>query len=116
MTPTRSTPERRYVDDKKAAATSVSNPGSAKVRGGVLERWRGRWQAYISSQRDTRWSVDFRLIVLTIINVLLYWPWHLLRVAFDAGDHHPNLALGLLLLTLWMWFELCTAILGRFKR
>jgi hypothetical protein len=111
------------VDDEKASAAPLSNRASvskdacaSRAPGGVLNRWRARWPAAQLLQQHARWSVDLRPIVLTILNVLLYLPWHFLRVAFDAGDHHPNLALGLLVLTLWMWFELCTAIVSRFKR
>jgi hypothetical protein len=31
--------------------------------------------------------LDSRIVVLTLLNGLLYWPWRWLRVAFDAGDH-----------------------------
>jgi hypothetical protein len=84
--------------------------------GRVPSRWRERWKAAISIKCGQRWSTDDRLIVLTLINALLYWPWHWLRLAFDAGDHHPDLVLGLLLLTLWMWFELGKAVIARTKR
>jgi hypothetical protein len=111
------------MDDEKASAAPLSNRASvstdaraSRADGSLLDRWRARWAAAQSSQRHTRWSLDLRLVVLTTLNVLLYLPWHFLRLAFDAGDHHPNLALGLLILTLWMWFELYTAILSRFKR
>jgi hypothetical protein len=81
----------------------------------VSSRWRDWLQAFKSLPWHPQWSVDVRLLVLTILNALLYWPWRLLRQAFDAGNHHPNLVLGLLLVTLWMWIELCKAVTARFK-
>jgi hypothetical protein len=84
--------------------------------GRAPSRRRARWQASRSVKWDPRWTVDARLILLTLINALLYWPWHWLRLAFDAGDHHPNLVLGLSLLTLWMWLELGKAVTARFGR
>jgi hypothetical protein len=117
MTPTPPGLERRCVDDKKASAAPLSHraPASEEARA-VLDPSGTQSPAAKLLQWHSPWSAEFRLVVLTILNALLYWPWHLLRVAFDAGDHHPTLALGLLLLTLWLWFELCTTILMRFKR
>jgi hypothetical protein len=82
----------------------------------VMGRWRARWEAAKSVKWNARWAVDGRLVVLTLINALLYWPWHWLRLAFDAGDHHPDLVFCLLVFTLWMWFELWKAAMTRFKR
>jgi hypothetical protein len=59
--------------------------------------------------------LDSRIVVLTLVNGLLYWPWRWLRVAFDAGDHHPQLVLLMLLLTLWAWAQLLVAVLNRIK-
>lgn len=64
---------------------------------------------------ERRWSLDSRLVTLTVLNALLYWPWHLLRIAFDAGDHHPTIVLGMIILTLWMWLELAKALIVRAK-
>jgi len=83
--------------------------------GGLWERGRARWQAAKTNQRDRRWSLDSRLVTLTLLNALIYWPWHWLRVAYDAGNHHPTIVLGMLLLTLWLWFELVKAVIDRFK-
>jgi hypothetical protein len=83
---------------------------------GVLSRWRACWLAARSIKWNQRWAIDARLVLLTLVNALLYWPWHWLRTAFNAGDHHPNLVLGLLLLTLYLWFELAKAVSDRFKR
>lgn len=83
--------------------------------GGLWERGRAWWQAAKTRKRDRRWSLDSRLIALTLVNALLYWPWHWLRVEFDAGDHHPTIVLGMLLLTLWLWSELVKAVIDRFK-
>ena len=60
-------------------------------------------------------AYDSRLVALTFANALLYWPWHWLRIAFDAGDRHPMLVLGMMLLTLWLWAALVEAVLDRFK-
>jgi hypothetical protein len=81
---------------------------------GVLSRWLEWWQASELMKRNQRWAADARLVLLTFLNALSYWPWHWLRVAFDAGDHHPNLAFGLLLLTLWLWYQLVMAVVDRF--
>jgi hypothetical protein len=84
--------------------------------GGILNRWRARWQAIKFTKWDRHWSLlDARLVVLTVLNAFLYWPWHWLRVSFDAGDHHPTLVLGMMLLTFWMWSELAKALINRFK-
>jgi hypothetical protein len=84
--------------------------------GGTLDRWRARWQATKFSKWDRQWSLlDARLVMLTVLNALLYWPWHWLRVSFDAGDHHPMLVLGMMILTFWMWSELAKAVINRFN-
>jgi hypothetical protein len=57
--------------------------------------------------------VDSRIVGLTLLNALLYWPWHWLRVAYDAGNHHPQLVLMMLALTLAAWWQLLAAILNR---
>jgi hypothetical protein len=59
--------------------------------------------------------LDSRIVALTLLNGLLYWPWRWLRVAFDAGDHHPQLVLLMLFLTLWAWGQLLVAVLNRIK-
>jgi hypothetical protein len=84
-------------------------------RGSVIIRWRVHWQAVKSLQWRPQLAVDIRLLVLTILNGLLYWPWRWLRLALDAGDHHPDWVFGLFLLTGWMWFELWKAAVARFK-
>jgi hypothetical protein len=58
---------------------------------------------------------DWRLLGLTLLNALLYWPWRWLRVAYDSGDHHPSLVLAMVVLTLWLWFQLLTSVIGRLK-
>jgi hypothetical protein len=88
----------------------------SRSSGPAPRRWREHWKAAKRLRWGPRWSLDARLALLTFINALLYWPWHWLRVAFDAGDHHPNLVFGLLLVTLWMWLELLKAVTGRFWR
>lgn len=59
--------------------------------------------------------VDPRIVGLTLLNACLWWPWHLLRVTYDAGDHHPGLVLGMLALTVWTWAQLMTAVINRAK-
>jgi hypothetical protein len=59
--------------------------------------------------------VDSRIVVLTLLNALLYWPWHWLRVAFDAGEQHPQLVLLMPFLTLWAWGQLLVVVLNRIK-
>jgi hypothetical protein len=83
--------------------------------GGLWERGRAWWQAAKKGKRHLGWSLDSRLVTLTFLNALIYWPWHWLRVAFDAGNHHPTIVLGMLLLTLWLWFALAKAVIDRFK-
>jgi len=58
---------------------------------------------------------DWRLPLWTIVNIFLIWPWYLLRVAFDSGEHHPDLVFGLSVLTLWTWWQLISALLERFR-
>jgi hypothetical protein len=48
-----------------------------------------------------------------LLNGLLYWPWQWLMVSFDAGNHHPELVLVLLFLTLWVWWQLIVAVFDR---
>jgi hypothetical protein len=81
----------------------------------ALQRWRVWWQATKLTMQDRRLSLDSRLVALTFVNALLYWPWRWLRIAFDDGDHHPVLVLGMMLLTLWLWAALVEAVLDRFK-
>jgi hypothetical protein len=59
--------------------------------------------------------LDSRIVVLTFLNGLLYWPLRWPRVAFDAGDHHPQLILIMLFLTVWAWGQLLVAILNQIK-
>jgi hypothetical protein len=59
--------------------------------------------------------VDGRIVALTLFNALLYCPWRWLRVAYDAGDHHPNFVLVMLAVTLWAWWQLLTAVLGKIR-
>jgi hypothetical protein len=56
--------------------------------------------------------VNSRIVGLTLLNALLYWPWHWLRVAFDAGDHHPQLVLMMMALTLGAWWQLLAAVIN----
>lgn len=58
---------------------------------------------------------DSRIVVLTLLNALFYWPWRWLRLAFDAGEHHPQLVLFMVFLTLWAWGQLLVAVLNRIK-
>jgi hypothetical protein len=58
--------------------------------------------------------VDARLVRLTLLNALLYWPWHWLKVDYDGGIHHPLLVLGMLVLTVWTWSQLLAAVVSRF--
>ena len=60
-------------------------------------------------------QLDSRILVLTLLNALLYWPWRWLRLASDAGEHHPQLVLLMVLLTLWAWGQLLVAVLNRIK-
>jgi len=60
--------------------------------------------------------VDSRIVGLTLLNALLYWPWHWLKVAYDAGDHHPQLVLMMTTLTLWAWWQLLAAVINQFSR
>jgi hypothetical protein len=64
---------------------------------------------------DRQGSLYVRLLVFTILNGLIFWPWRWLRVAYDAGDHHPQLVLGMVILTLWTWTQLVSAIIRLFK-
>jgi hypothetical protein len=57
--------------------------------------------------------VNSCIVYLTLLNGLLYWPWQWLRVSFDAGNHHPELVLVLLFLTLWVWWQLIVAVFDR---
>jgi hypothetical protein len=81
----------------------------------ALSRLRARWHAVRTLKWNPQWAVDGRLITLTLLNALVFWPWIWLRNAFDAGDHHPNLVFGLLLLTLYLWIQLARAVTDRFK-
>jgi hypothetical protein len=81
----------------------------------ILNWWRARVRALGSLKWDPRWAVDLRLVTLTILNAVLFWAWHLYRQAFDAGERHPWIVLGLMAATLWMWCEFVWAVLGRFK-
>lgn len=81
----------------------------------ALNRWRARWRAIRTLKWNQRWAVDGRLVILTLLNALVFWPWIWLRNAFDAGDHHPNLVFGLLVLTLFLWFQLAKAVTDRFR-
>jgi hypothetical protein len=76
---------------KNLASGSIAKPG----RTGYLNR------------------VDSRIVGLTLLNALLYWPWHWLRVSYDAGNHHPQLVLIMMALTLWAWWQLLVAIFNR---
>jgi hypothetical protein len=58
-------------------------------------------------------NVDCRIVLLTLLNGFLYWPWHWLRVAFDAGDRHPQLVLTMLVVTFAAWGLLLAAVLHR---
>jgi hypothetical protein len=60
-------------------------------------------------------SLDSRIVVLTVLNSVLFWPWHWLRVEYDAGNHHQELVLALLALSVWSWWQLIATILERFK-
>jgi hypothetical protein len=60
--------------------------------------------------------LDCRIVVLSLLNGFLYWPWHWLRIAFDAGDRHPQLVLILLALTIGAWWQLLGAILHRINK
>jgi hypothetical protein len=60
-------------------------------------------------------NIDLRIVVITLLNALLYWPWHLLRMAFDNGYYYPKMVFGMAILTLWMWFELGKAFVVRFS-
>ena len=57
--------------------------------------------------------VDARIVALTLFNALLYWPWRWLRSAYDAGVHHPDLVLVMMVVTLWGWWQLLTAFTRR---
>lgn len=57
--------------------------------------------------------VSSRIVYLTLLNGLLYWPWHWLRVSFDAGDRDPELVLVPLFFTLWAWWQLIVAVFDR---
>jgi hypothetical protein len=57
--------------------------------------------------------VESRIAGLTLLNAMLYWPLHWLRVSYDAGDHHPQLALMMTALTVWAWWQLLAAIISR---
>jgi hypothetical protein len=57
--------------------------------------------------------IDSRIVGLTLLNALLYWPWHWLRVCYDAGNHRPQLVLIMMALTLWAWWQLLAAILNQ---
>jgi hypothetical protein len=59
--------------------------------------------------------LDSRIVVLTLLNGLLHWPWRWLRVAFNAGEHHPQLVLLMRFLKLWAWGPLLVAVLNRIK-
>jgi hypothetical protein len=70
---------------------------------------------YSSTTSTSTGSHTWGLVLWTVVNVFLIWPWYLLRVQFDAGEHHPDLVLGLLVLTLWGWSQLISALLKRFR-
>lgn len=55
---------------------------------------------------------DSRILGLTLLNALLYWPWHWLRIAYDAGDHRPQLVLMMAIFTSWAWWQLLVAIIN----
>jgi hypothetical protein len=92
-----------------------NSPPILGLRTEARVRWRAWWQATKRLKRDPWSALDTRLLTLTLLNALLYWPWHWLRVAFDAGNHYPLIVLGMMLLTLWLWSELVKAVVDRFK-
>ncbi len=57
--------------------------------------------------------VDSKIVGLTLLNAFLFWPWHWLKAAYDAGERHPQLVLGMMALTSWTWWQLLTAIVKR---
>jgi hypothetical protein len=60
-------------------------------------------------------NIDLRIVVMTLLNALLCWPWHSLRVAFDSGYHYPKIVFGMTIVTLWVWYELGKALIVRFS-
>jgi hypothetical protein len=67
-----------------------------------------------SGRRPTSFKlVDSRIVGLTLINVLLYWLWRWLMSDYDRGIHRPDLILSLAAATLWVWWQLLTAIASR---
>jgi hypothetical protein len=57
--------------------------------------------------------VDSRIVLLTLFNALLYWPWRWLRSDYDAGIRHPDLVLIMMAITLWGWWQLLLAVTNR---
>jgi len=90
-------------------------PYMSRRPAGRLARFIGAHQSMPGQRGSARRSVESRLIILTVLNAFLYWPWHLLRLAHDSGNHHPWLILGLTAFTLWTWTLLVMAIIDRGK-
>jgi hypothetical protein len=87
---------------------------SAQAREWV-RRWRLWWHATQKANHGGHWPLDLRLATLTILNIGLIWLWHMLRVAYDAGIHHPWRVFGLIVLTLWTWLDLARTLMSRVK-
>lgn len=81
----------------------------------ALRRWLGRWRVAIGAKRGGSKAPDFGLVTLTLLNVLLLWLWHLLRVDYDAGVRHPLLVLAIIVLILWTWSKLVTTVVSRLQ-
>jgi hypothetical protein len=79
----------------------------------MLTGWRTLWRAIQSKRLDPRWHLDSRLAALTLLNLLLYRAWYLMRQAFDAGEHHHAMVLILMVLTLLMWIGLIRTVVDR---
>jgi hypothetical protein len=54
--------------------------------------------------------IDSRIVGLTLMNVLLFWGWRWLRRTYDRGIDRPDLLIFLAAATLWVWWQLLTAI------
>jgi hypothetical protein len=81
----------------------------------IKNRWTPAMLAKSCAQPRLFTSIDTRIVILTLLNALLYWPWHWLRVAYDEGNHHPSLVLSLLALTLWAWSQLIVSVIHRIR-
>jgi hypothetical protein len=53
-----------------------------------------------------------RIAILTVVNLALFPSWYALREAHEAGNDYPMIALVLAALTVSIWWQLLSLLLG----